>query len=261
MSLKIKRHVPYVGVMLVLAGLLAGARTVPVATAGRVTYATGIANVKKSQLIGPGYRLRTGHNGRIELTFSNGHKLRVGPKSDIQLVAYRPQQKQTLIQVHQGRTWNKVPPGQGNRVITRTKYSTASVLGTVFDTSVGAAEASTTVIEGSVGVRGPENLPEQNIFDQLPVLPAATPTPTSNSNALQAPTQIASSVHQIDLPIRVVPGPYEVSRDEWLQLVANQRVSLGANGKANVSIVSPTQLKDADEWYRWNFQMDAQAQQ
>lgn len=259
MSLKIKRQWPLLGVLLVVAGLLAGgAKTVPIATAGRVTYATGIANVRKSQLVGPGYRLRTGHNGRVELTFSNGHKLRVGPKSDLQLVAYRPQQKQTMIQVNQGRTWNKVPAGQGNKVITRTKYSTASVLGTVFDTSVGTAEASTTVIEGSVGVRGPETLPEQSLFEQLPPLPAATPVPVSNS--LQPPTQIANPVHQVELPIRVVPGPYEVNRDEWLQLVANQRISLGASGKATVSIVSPTQLKDADEWYRWNLQMDAQAQ-
>lgn len=245
---------------LVLAGLLSGATNLTVSSAGRVTFASGVVNVRLAQLVGPGYRLRTGLNGRIELTFANGYRLRVGPSSDLQLVAYRPVQNQTLLYLNQGKVWNNVRPGVNNRVVTRTKYSTASVLGTIFDTQIGGLSSQTTVVHGSVGVHVPENEPVGGLFDNLPALPAVTPTaiPSASAGGFQAPTQIANPVHQVPLPVRVVPGPTVVSQEQWLQIVENQKISMAADGKAEITTVDPVQLQANDEWFRWNRQMDAQ---
>jgi hypothetical protein len=87
--------------LLLAGGLLSSATNLTVSSAGRVTYVTGITNVHMSQLVGAGYRLRTGLNGRAELTFANGYRLRVGPNSDLILVAYRPVQNQTLLHLNQ----------------------------------------------------------------------------------------------------------------------------------------------------------------
>lgn len=242
----------------VLAGLLSSATNLTVTSAGRVTYVAGVVNVRMSQLVGPGYRLRTGNNGRVELTFANGHRLRIGPMSDLLLVA-KPQQTKTLLHLNQGRVWNNVKPGAGNNVVVRTKYSTASVLGTIYDTTLGGLSSKTTVLHGSVGVHRPENEPVENLFESVPALPSPTPTPKSNS--FQAPTVIANPVHQVQSTIRVVPGPYTVSQDQWLQIIENQQVSMAADGKADIRTVDPAELQKTDEWFRWNQQMDAKAAQ
>ncbi len=237
---------------------LSAARTVQVAKAGRVTHVSGAANVKKSQVIGPGGRIKTGSNGRVELTFANGHRLRIGPASDIQLVAYDGAKNQTLLHLHKGRAWNNVKPGQKSKVVVRTRYSTASVLGTIYDTNLGGLTTKTTVVHGTVGVHQPENEPLANLFDKLPALPTATATPTTG---FQAPTEISSPVHEVEAPMKMVPGPYEVSRDQWVQIVANQEISMGENGKAQISTIDPKQLEKTDEWFRWNQQMDKQSPQ
>lgn len=251
-----KQGIICLGVLMAI--LLSSATNLTVTSAGRVTYASGIVNVRKSQLVGPGYRLRTGLNGRVELTFANGHRLRIGPSSDLLLVAYKPVQKQTLLYLNQGKVWNNVRPGVNSRVVTRTKYSTASVMGTIFDTELGGLSSQTTVIHGSVGVHASEDAPVENLFDNLPPLPTAQPTTTG---LLQRPTEIANPVHEIPLPVKVIPGPRVVDRDQWLQIVENQQISMAADGKAQVSTIDPAKLQANDEWFRWNRQMDAQAVQ
>ena len=243
---------------LILAGLLSSAKNLPVASSGRVTYVAGITNVKKTQLVGPGFRLRTGNNGRVELSFANGHRLRVGPSSDLLLVAYSAQQNQTLMRLDKGRVWNNVKPGMRSHVVVRTKYSTASVLGTIYDTALGGLTSKTTVVHGSVGVHLPENEPPASLFDQLPALPSPNPTPTSGE--FVAPSEVSNPVHEVPSPIQVVPGPYEVSKDQWLQIIENQQISMAADGKAEITTIDPAQLQKSDEWFRWNRQMDKQAQ-
>jgi hypothetical protein len=163
------------------------------------------------------------------------------------------------MKLDKGRVYNNVKPGQGSRVIVRTRYSTATVLGTIYDTALGGLSSKTTVVHGSVGVRLPENDAIENIFDKLPELPKPTPTPASDGG-FTAPTVVENPVHEIQLPLRVVPGPYEVSRDQWLQIVENQQISMGEDGKAQITQIDQAQLQKIDEWFRWNRQMDAQAQ-
>ena len=98
--IRLKHRLGIIFLLAVICLFLSSARTVQVAKAGRVTHVSGSVNVKKSQVIGPGGRIKTGSNGRVELTFANGHRLRIGPASDIQLVAYDGAKNQTLLHLH-----------------------------------------------------------------------------------------------------------------------------------------------------------------
>lgn len=234
-----------------------GARTVAVSGSARVAFATGIANVHRAQLVGPGYRVRTGSTGRVILRFANGHALRIGPTSDLVLVSYQPQKKQTLLKLNQGRIWNKVRPHAGQRVVVRGRHATAAVMGTVYEVAETADQTQTTVIEGSVGVRRPEEQSgNEQIFDHLPALTSVEAPHAAEPSAFEAPVAVANPVHEIPSPVKVVPGPYEVSMDEWLQIVANQKISMGADGKAMISTIDPVAQQQNDEWFRWNRQMD-----
>lgn len=232
--------------------VLSGAQVVPVSGAARVTLVTGHTNVRKAQLVSSGFRLKTGSNGRVELTFASGHKLRVGPRSDLTLMAY--QNRRTLVKVANGRVWNQVQPRSNQRVVVRSRHTTAAVLGTVYDVAVSDQSTQTTVLEGSVGIHRPEDTAPESLFEQLPTLPAPTPTP--GSTGFSAPVEVPSPVHEIQLPLRVVPGPYEIPVDQWLQLMANQQIAMGETGSAQIRSIDPQQLQQQDEWVRWNRQLD-----
>lgn len=234
---------------------LAFARPVAVSGSARVVYASGIANVRKSQLVSPGYRLKTGATGRIALAFANGHRLRIGANSDIQLVSYRPQQKQTLIQVNRGHVYNKVVPG--NQVILKGRHSTAAVLGTAYELEVDEQHTQTTVFNGSVGVQRADATKNQNpdqIFKQAPV--PGSKQPAFSSAGFQVPTEVGSGVTEIAAPMKVIPGPQEVSLEQWLEIVANQQVSINADGQVMVKEINAQELFQQVEWFRWNQQMD-----
>lgn len=251
------------GTLLLLLPLLLGAKTVSVSGSSRVSFVSGSANVKAAQLVNPGYRVRTGSTGRVVLAFANGHRLRVGPNSDLVLISYNPQKRHTLIGLTKGRVWNNVKPKSGNRVVVRGRHATAAVMGTIYDIEVSDQETTTRVIEGNVGVRRPEDEASNTIFDHLPALSDIAEQDTNNApqTAFAPPVEIANPVHEIPSPVTVVPGPYEVSLDEWLQIVENQQISMRSDGKARIETIDPAALQQSEEWFRWNRQMDKQVNQ
>lgn len=223
---------------------------VAVSGTGRVAAVSGVTNVRAGQLVSPGARLTTGRNGQIVLLFANGHRLRVGPNTNMVLMSHQPQKRQTLLTLNKGRVWNAVQPGQKNRVVVRTRHTTATVMGTAFDMQVSDAATETTVFEGRVAVKASEPELPTNIFDVLPELAAAPVEP--QNTGLQAPTEIASPVREVQLPLRAVPGPYQVSLEQWLEIIANQQIVMRADGQAEVRLFEPEVLRSADEWYRLN---------
>lgn len=220
-----------------------------------MSFATGVANVRKSQIVSPGYTIITRGNGRVVLAFSNGHRLRIGPNSSLRLVKYNPKRSRTLLHLKKGRVWNKVRRKRRQRVVVRTRHAVAAVLGTAYEINVSDSQTQAQVFEGSVAVRGPEEVMPDNIFEQIPQLYPAE-TPAEATTGLQAPTEVQSPVHEVPAPMKAIPGPYEVSQDQWLQLVANQKISISANGQAQIESINPSSIS-ADEWVRWNRSMDA----
>jgi len=236
--------------------LATGVSATATSGAGRVTAISGVTNVRPGQLVSAGKRLTTGRNGQIVLVFANGHRLRIGPNTNMVLVTHQPQQKRTLLAVNQGRVWNQVKPKSGNQVVVRTRHSTATVMGTSYDILVSDAETQTTVFQGSVGVKRSEPELPKNIFEALPDLSQPVSQPVETSGAFQAPTEVQTQVHEVSVPLLAVPGPYQVSMDDWLQIVENQQITIGAAGRAQVREIDPVALQDVDAWYRWNLERD-----
>jgi hypothetical protein len=50
-----------------------------------------------------------------------------------------------------------------------------------------------------------------------------------------------------------VPGSFEVSRDQWIQIVAGQQIEVKADGKDYKSKIDQ-QSDQEDEWVKWNRQ-------
>lgn len=252
----IKRYLHFAVLFVFLLCTLTSARTVAVSKYARVSYVSGNANVRAAQLVAPGNWVRTGSNGRVVLAFSNGHRLRIGPASHVKLVAYRPKNKQTLVHVNKGKVWNRVK--RGHRVVVKTRHSTATVLGTAYNVAADEQETRTQVFNGSVGVSLPEDKPENELFLSLPALhEVPKPAVESTEGPFQAPTEVKLDLKAIPLPVKVVPGPYAVSQDQWLEIVENQEIIMLNNGEANIRQIDPKALVQSDEWLRWNQSMDA----
>lgn len=245
-------------VLLLSAPLLMAPKTIKVRAGGRVTQIHGQANVKKGQLVSPGQKVTTGSNGRVELTFSDGSRLRIGPASHLLLISDDPVKKQTLARLDKGRVWNQVRPSPQKKMVVRTRHSVAAVLGTTYEVQIHAQFTQTAVFKGNVGIHRPfDKIPEtgtQELFKQTPVS-LATPIPQPGTGA---PKQIESPVHEVPAPMKVVPGPVQVSLEQWLQIVENQQITMGEDGKAEVLTIDPVQKRKTDPWVQWNTQMDAQ---
>lgn len=250
-----KRHLSFAIFFVFLLSTLMSARTVAISQYARVSYVSGRANVRAAQLVSPGNWVRTGSNGRVVLAFSNGHRLRVGPASHIKLVSYRPKSKQTLVHVNKGKVWNRVR--RGHRVVVRTRHSTATVLGTAYNIDTQDTQTRTQVFDGSVGVTRAENQPEQELFQQLPALRShPDKTPAAPQTGFTAPTEVKLNVHEIPLAVSVIPGPYAVAQDQWLEIIKNQEITMQTDGEANIRQIDPKALVQSDEWLRWNQTMD-----
>ncbi len=249
-----RRHLHFAIFFVFLLSTLMSARTVAISKYARVSYVTGKANVRASQLVAPGNWIRTGSNGRVVLAFANGHRLRIGPATHIKLVSYRPQNKQTLVQVDKGKVWNRVKPG--HRVVVRTRHSTATVLGTAYNVNTQETQTQTQVFDGSVGVTRAENQPEQELFKQLPGLHAQPANTPPTPAAFTAPTEVKLDIHELPLAVTVVPGPYAVAQDQWLEIIKNQEITMQTDGQADIRQIDPKALVQSDEWLRWNQTMD-----
>jgi len=246
--------------LLMLSPLLMAPRTLKVTAGGRVSYISGKTNVKKGQLVKPGQSVTTGSNGRVELTFSDGSRLRIGSASHLLLISDDPAKRQTMARLNKGKVWNQVRPAPQKKMIVRGRHSVAAVLGTTYSLEVSDTATQTAVFKGSVGIHRPFEMPESHLGELFQKMPASLPSsqPQESSKGFQQPKQVDSPVHEIPSPVRVIPGPVEVSMEQWLQIVENQQITMGDAGLAQVRTLDPAQLRKTDTWYQWNTQMDAQ---
>jgi hypothetical protein len=200
-----------------------------------------------------GQYVRTGAKSRAELAFADGTVVRLGPATRMRLKVdtKTPQGVRTLLQAWSGHLWAKVTKGRGQFAITGTQ-AVAAVTGTIFRMEVTNDKTSAIVYEGGVGVQAepPADEAAERVLDRAPQ-PSAFPQPIAigQPQVIEKPYAIVSS------PVHVVAGPHQVSRDEWLQIVANQRIDVTGDGGAIVSDITAGQ-EAQQEWVDWNRKMD-----
>ncbi|MCG3172864.1 MAG: hypothetical protein GMKNLPBB_01035 [Myxococcota bacterium] len=181
--------------------------------------------------VAAGALVRTGEKSFAELVFTDGTVLRLGPKSRFKLgaVTINKDARTLDVRLMLGRLWMNVTQSlvKDNKLNVRSKTAVAGVRGTVF--AVDLAEDDSTlvrVLEGSVAV------------NNGPVVEAgAKPEPRGKREE--------------------VPFPSEISKKEWMELIAGrlEAVRVTAAGE-----VSKTTLSDKDltgEWEDWNRKRDS----
>jgi hypothetical protein len=137
------------------------------ATSGKLTQATGTVRVqppggsdaagKVGTVLSAGTRVRTGADGKAEITFDDGTTLLVQAGSDMQLSAAKRQVKKNSVVLFFGRLWSKVTHTSGAEPSyeIKTPNAVCGVRGTEFETRVADdGSARVNVTAGRVAVGG-----------------------------------------------------------------------------------------------------------
>jgi hypothetical protein len=209
-------------------------------------------NVKKKQVQDPewiraqvqtnvlgGDRVRTLLQSRAEMKLSQLDLIRLAPQTTIDIVKLYEETKEkkiaTQIKVNEGDIWGKVKSVDANSSFdVSSDIAGAAITGTVFRVHHDSASQETQlkVYTGEVKI---SNAPEK--------MSSLTPK-TIQPTRVQGPIQ--------------VPGPTQVTMEEWVYLVRSyQQITVGADKQ--VKSVSSFKKTDSDEntdWVKWNLQRD-----
>lgn len=225
------------GALILVAGLLsAGARAE--ASAFRVSYLEGAADmrgkrswtpVKAGQALPEGAHLRTGPQGRLELTSQTGSVVRLGPSSRVRLARAQVGggARRVGLRLFVGRLWANVTKSLAgdSSFEVRTTNAIAGVRGTSF-TVLARKDASALirVYTGTVGVRGRGK--KKNDY---------------------------ASRKRVE-----VPGPSRVTKAEWEEVVAAAMTEVKVSAIGEISPAEAFEDEgDALKWAQWNRDRDA----
>ena len=207
-------------------------------------------NIGKNKIIKINDRLKTGIKSRAEITFSDGSRIRLNEKTDIILVMKKSKnEKRNLFKMIVGTLWANLINNGKDRFTVQGTTVTLAVLGTTFEVETEKSKTDISVFNGSVGIQLPTN-DLQKLNKNLDELKLKADNEISKPNVINKP------VHEIEKPVKLIPGPYEVSRDKWLEIIENQKISVNENGIGTLSEIDDDKIKD-DEWVQWNKELDS----
>lgn len=244
--------------------------TVNVKSVGKVTKLIGSAQIRKEDkgnwivlkqgmFVGVKDRIQVFKGAKLELTFVDGTKLRMGGNTDLNIKQYKHGSKdnpaKSFIKLNNGRIWAKLSKGK-NKLGIQGKMATCMVAGTCYRMESDDESTVTTVYEGAVGIHLPfENVSEEEISTTLETFPQLKKEDKTSSPKPFTPPTVIEGPKEIPCPVKVVPGPREVSMNEWLQIVENQQIVMKEGGKAFISEIDLKKERQ-DEWIRWNEKLD-----
>lgn len=184
-----------------------------------------------------GDRVTTGHETRIELTFTDGSLLRFDEETTFEIINinYSMETKKRDINVKMvlGRTWANVCSVVGKKggLSLHAKNAVAGVRGTVYRMNV--AKDNSTIVKvysGEVTVQKPSQIAGQ------------TPSKVESPYPVPGP--------------HPVPGPKKVSMEEWTYIVrAMQQIVIKPDGTVEEPTTFSAQA-DSNEWVQWNQKRD-----
>ncbi len=225
--------------LLAAALLVALARPAPAAgpaPAGSVTFlageATRLAGGKAGKLAlgSPVHEndvLETRTRTRLELTLRDGSIVRLGPRAKVRLATAAfgrsPDDRQVSVELVVGEVWARVRKAVGAdaRFEVQTETAVAGVRGTTFRVDARADRSCVVkVYAGAVAVAG-----------------GSVPRPD----------------HQGGEERKQVPGPHEVTREQWERLVGEMmQVAVAPDGTPGDPEAFALAVPGQDEWEAWN---------
>ena len=218
---------------------------------GLVTFVEGAAKKQKleetkwlnvfkdTEVIG-GERVRTFSQSRAELELAQLDKIRMAPKTTIDILKLYQETKDNVqeskIVLQKGDLWANVAKKPGNMKFSiGTPVAAAAITGTTLRVNVGADSSA-----------------ELKVYNGEVIL----------TNAPESQTVVPKSIqpYEIEGPHEIA-GPHEVSMEEWSLIVKSmQKVRVDKDG--NVLYSGQFSKKDDDEktsWVKWNQQRDKES--
>lgn len=191
-----------------------------------------------------GDHLKTRAKSRVEITLRGGGKFRVGELSELELTKAKVEglKKDFGATVSRGQVWvaAKAAFGETKNVAVRTPTAVAAIRGTTFRAVADTALSSILLYDGEIDVIWAQVAEQVGQGQQGPG--------GQGGFQIGAPTQVA--------PPQQIPGPFEISLDDWIKLVAGMQINVRSDGK--YELFEFDQEADAQlEFVRWNMERDA----
>lgn len=194
-------------------------------------------NVASNTEVSGGERVRTFAQSRAELELARLDKIRLAPKTTIDILKLyeetKDQKRETQMLLQEGDLWANVAEKSENMTFAiNTPIAAAAITGTTLRMSVGADSVSELkVYKGEVIIT---NAPESSNIVPQAIVP-----------------------YEIEGP-HEIPGPREVSMEEWALIVKSmQKVQINKKGQVtysgNFAALDPDENTD---WVRWNLEQD-----
>lgn len=219
------------GALIIAASVLLAGEALA-APAGTLTYLDGggtvttdggkVDKLRKGAAVSMGDVLKTYERTRAELTFKDGSKLRIGPKSHVRittaLFSKEGKRKAVDVRLFVGKIWANVVKATSGAASfeVHTDNAVGGVRGTSFAVLAAAdASAIVRVYAGAVGVR-----------------PALGETTNRKR----------------------IPGPSQIDRRQWEEIVATAMKQVRISSAGEISAAED--FEGADDWASWNQKLD-----
>lgn len=180
-----------------------------------------------------GDQLKTKAESRCELKLNDQSLIRIGENTSFTLTEDNLDNKFNS-EIKKGRLWANIKKlNKKSKFELRTPTAVCSIRGTIYRVD---ADSSTKILvyEGAVDV-GP--------------LTAANKDTTAPQEQ-----KIYQPPHEIPGPTQI-PGPFEVTLDQWVQIVAGYQIEVRQDGKYHKSKINES-IDGQDDWVQWNLERD-----
>ena len=185
----------------------------------------------KGEFLGANESVKTGIRTRLELTLPDGSRVRFSEKTTfkVESLLFTEEERGFEIKVFFGKVWSKAKKfKKASNFEVKTATAVAGIRGTTFRIDANEDLSSLVkVYEGEVSVNS---------------------LPTESQDKKRKPKYISGP--------KEVPGPHEVSREEWSYIVKSwQQITVSPKGVASKP-VSFSPEDDKSDWVLWNQEMD-----
>ncbi len=236
---------------LVLCGIGIGLSVTTEQQRGLVTHVEGSAkkqrlsevqwtNVQQNTEVNGGERVRTFSQSRAELDLASLDKIRMAPKTTIDILKLyeetKEQIRETKITLQEGDLWANVKKKPKNMSFSiGTPITAAAITGTTLRMNVNQDSSS-----------------ELKVYHGEVIITNAPDSKTVQPKAIEP--------YEVEGP-HEIPGPHEVSMEEWAIIVRNmQKVQIDKNGQVTYSgDFSASDPDENSDWVQWNLQRDRSA--
>ena len=172
--------------------------------------------------------------------------MRIGENSDLELekVVIKPMEKDYRANLKRGNIWvsAKAAFGEKKNVSVRTPTAVAAIRGTKYRAIADSAESSVLIYEGEVDVNAAKNVVEAQDKGEKDTPEGKPKFKLGPVDEVKGPTE--------------VPGPYEVSLEDWIKLVEGWQINVRKDGKYSLFEFNKTADGELD-FVKWNKEQDA----